>query len=66
MIGTTTFSLDDNFLDDYVQHVLAWWYGERVARGVTAPLRRRCWYVSSLISSLGVLIDTPSGLANIV
>ena len=50
MIGKTAFSMDDVFLNDYLQHVLGWWYGERLAQGVGIPLDRRCWYVVFLMS----------------
>ena len=45
IIGTKEFDLDDGLLDDYLESVLAWWYGERPPQGVDVDLTRRCVYV---------------------
>ena len=66
IIGKTSFRLDDVFLNDYLQHVLGWWYGKRLAQGVGIPLGRRCWYAVFLMSWLGLLMKTPSGRVNII
>ncbi|KAM5535890.1 hypothetical protein V8D89_010508 [Ganoderma adspersum] len=42
IIGTKEFDLDDGLLDDYLESVLAWWYGKRPPQGVDVDLTRRC------------------------
>ncbi|TBU36401.1 exonuclease V a 5' deoxyribonuclease-domain-containing protein [Dichomitus squalens] len=42
IIGTKEFEVDDALLDDYLERVLAWWYGERPPQGVDVGLTRRC------------------------
>ncbi|PIL31323.1 hypothetical protein GSI_06021 [Ganoderma sinense ZZ0214-1] len=42
IIGTKEFELDDELLDDYLESVLAWWYGKRQPQGVDIELTRRC------------------------
>ncbi|KAI1793058.1 exonuclease V [Ganoderma leucocontextum] len=42
ILGTKEFDLDDALLDDYLEGVLAWWYGKRPPQGVDVELTRRC------------------------
>ena len=59
IIGTKEFDLDNVLLDDYLERVLAWWYGERPPQGVDVELTRRCVYVASSVSPyFAALIQT--------
>jgi len=42
IIGVKKFEIDIQFLDRYLDDVLAWWNGRRRPRGVDASLTRRC------------------------
>ncbi|KZV63710.1 hypothetical protein PENSPDRAFT_691438, partial [Peniophora sp. CONT] len=42
VLGRTTFSADDNLLDDHLTRVLEWWGGERPPKGVSAGETHRC------------------------
>ena len=69
-IGTKTFALDDAFLDEYLERVLAWWHGEREPVGVEVELTRRCVYVQSFLLVVAKAFQADgcrlSGLASIV
>ena len=70
IIGTKTFALDDAFLDEYLERVLAWWHGEREPVGVEVELTRRCVYVQSFLLVVAKAFQADgcrfSGLASIV
>ena len=56
IIGTKEFDLDDGLLDDYLESVLAWWYGKRPPQGVDVDLTRRCVYVAFFVRGAVMLM----------
>ena len=56
IIGTKEFDLDDGLLDDYLESVLAWWYGKRPPQGVDVDLTRRCVYVTFFVRGAVMLM----------
>ena len=42
ILGTKCFALDDSYLDEYLERVLAWWHGQRPPQGVEIEHTRRC------------------------
>lgn len=65
IIGTKEFDLDDALLDDYLESVLAWWYGKRPPQGVDVELTRRCMYVAFYVEGAVMLMLFAPGRASI-
>lgn len=42
ILGTKVFKYDPEFISSHLADVLAWWRGERMPKGVSVELARRC------------------------